>query len=95
MNYNELYRCGSTLRLAPLHIFPNLPEGNGDRNFEIVYCAIETFDDGHVHDVIVYRKTNPEYDPRNKRNPAFAHIAETITVRQSVSWAEARAKPIA
>ena len=94
MNYNELYKCSSTLHVVPATDIADIPSSD-DRNFEIVYCAIERFDDGHVHDVVVYRKTNPEYDPRNKRNPAFAHIAETITVRQSTPWAKARANPIA
>lgn len=95
MNYNELYNCGSTLCVVPVADIPSVPALPNDRNFEIVYAAIEMFDDGHIHDVVVYRKTNPEYDPRNKRNPAFAHITETVTARESTPWAQSRARPIA
>lgn len=35
-----------------------------DKNFEIVYCAEETFEDGYNHFVVCYRLSNSEWTPK-------------------------------
>lgn len=89
MNYNKFYNAGSntTASATPdkiewmVDLIPSSVKA--DKNFEVVYSAVETFTNGVVHDFIVYRFTNPAYDPRLKRKPEFAHVPETITVRHS------------
>jgi predicted nucleotidyltransferase component of viral defense system len=81
MNKNELFGSSVLLRVPGPNAADEMIDDHhrADKNFEVVYYATETFENGVVTDVAVYRITNPLYDPRQKRNPAFFHIAETTT----------------
>lgn len=50
-----------------------------DPKFEIVYVSIETFADGYKRDNVIYRVTNPAWEPKKRGNSG----QDTITDKKS------------
>lgn len=76
-NLNQLHGTSVLIRVPydKEQVMKLFPAAASDKNFEVVYAAQETFEDGYVRDLVCYRRTNPDYTPKAQG------VAQVLTER--------------